>query len=229
MKNLVFSFCIYGNKKKYCFGLYENLQIINKHYPKAFIFIYVCGDNVPQIYLELYQTQKNVRLFYNKSQENMVDRFFALDDDTNMDIMIVRDCDSRIHSRDRWCINHFIKSNYICHTIRDHGAHRHPIMGGLWGLKKQYIEYLKFSIRDLHLLYQTTHKTNYENCQYHYDMNFLRDMIYIPILSQFIAYIQYEHLRIDEYCLIIPFPVKDGDFCGQVIDFDENDQSFKQF
>ena len=169
MSSVVFSFCIYGNQRKYCFGLYENLLIIQDKFSDAKIFIYVSGQNVPDTYIELYESFPNTKLFFNPSQENMVDRFFALDDaDPEIDIMIVRDADSRIHQRDIWCINDFIKSDFICHTIRDHAGHHRPIMGGLWGLKRKYLYKHYYSLRNLHSLYSQQFKEQYKNITYFY-------------------------------------------------------------
>jgi len=58
--------------------------------------------------------------------------------------MFVRDADSRIHHRDRWAIDEFLKSTKIAHSIRDHPFHTVPMLGGLWGLKRCDV-----SIKDL--------------------------------------------------------------------------------
>ena len=47
----IFSFCLYGNQKKYCQGLLENIKLINEYYPDFEIWI-ACGDDVPLKYLE---------------------------------------------------------------------------------------------------------------------------------------------------------------------------------
>ena len=41
---IIFSFCIYGIGLKYYLGLVENVIIINKYYPDAYIHIYI-GKN----------------------------------------------------------------------------------------------------------------------------------------------------------------------------------------
>jgi hypothetical protein len=48
----------------------------------------------------------------------------------------VRDTDSRITARDRWCIDEFLKSDKVYHSIRDHYWHQSKLMAGTFGWKK---------------------------------------------------------------------------------------------
>lgn len=224
---VAFSFCIYGDLKKYCQGLVENLEMINEHYPDYYIYIYIY-DNVPSQYIEQYQKYHNVVLIKSDRyhQPNMFDRFFLLEDEPTIDIMIVRDTDSRVHQRDRFCIDHFIRSKFLCHTIRDHGYHHAHIMGGLWGLKRNNFVQLK-------LLYKQYEKEqqNPNYLQYRYDMNFLSSYFYKYIYDSLIVYTFHPGLRISnvEEIYIIPYPVKKKDFCGQVIYYNNEDQPIKEF
>jgi hypothetical protein len=69
----------------------------------------------------------------------MMYRFLPIDE-PEVELMMVRDADSRIHVRDRWTIHEFIKSQHKAHVIRDHPYHTTPLMGGLWGLKKGLVD-----------------------------------------------------------------------------------------
>ena len=69
----------------------------------------------------------------------MMYRFLALDEE-GVELMMVRDADSRIHVRDRWTIHTFVESKHKAHVIRDHPEHKTPILGGLWGLKRGLLE-----------------------------------------------------------------------------------------
>lgn len=227
---IAFSFCVYGDSNKYCQGMTENIKLINEHYSDFFIHIYIY-NNVPTHYIETYKSYKNVVLHHQNTPPNMIDRFFLLDDDDTIDIMLVRDSDSRVHSRDRFCINHFIESNYLSHTIRDHLYHHSHIMGGLWGLKRGY----DISIKKIYF----SNLKHEENIQYGYDMEFLKRFIY-PILCTkkhlfivytFRIYNSSRDLRIsdDEVIHFIPNNVENKDFCGQVIYYDGNNNPIKQF
>jgi len=167
----VVSFCIYGSNEKYCRGLFENINIIKNKLQNFHIFIYV-GNDVPENYIKLYSLYNKVKLIYTNriGHDNMINRFFAIDED-NVELMIVRDADSRIHSRDLWCIYHFMSSPFAAHTIRDHPAHRAKIMGGLWGLKKGL---LNDKIKNIYSFYNNGSVIN----QMQHDQYFLRDAIY---------------------------------------------------
>lgn len=218
---VAFSFAIYGSLKKYCQGLVENLQLIQEHYPSFYTFIYVYHD-VPTEYIEQYQSFPKVCIVKSNdyNRPNMVDRFFVLDQDPTIDVMIVRDADSRIHIRDRYCIDHFIQSSYKCHTIRDHYAHHSPIMGGLWGLKRGL---LNADLQSYYSMYKYLAKDDTNN--YGHDMNFFRAFMYKFLLPSLIVYTFSDRLRIhpSEHLHIIPHPIQNNNFCGQVMIYDGDD------
>lgn len=215
----VISFCLYGSQEKYCRGLFENIEIIKNKLPEFYIFIYI-GNEVPNDYIEKYSKYEKVKLFYTNciGHDNMIHRFFAIDED-DVDLMIVRDSDSRIHDRDIWCISHFIQSKFYVHTIRDHPEHRAYIMGGLWGLKKGL---LNTKMRDIYSLYN---KNNVNINKIQHDQYFLRDMLYNTFIKYMIIYVNNMNLCINQYetiCLI-PFKIKNNDFCGQVVEYNNNE------
>lgn len=211
----VISFCIYGSNEKYCRGLLENIQIITDKMSEFNIFIYV-GDNVQEQWIKMYREYDKVKLIYTNriGHDNMINRFFAIDDDS-VDLMIVRDADSRIHDRDLWCIYNFVHSDFGAHTIRDHPYHLTEIMGGLWGLKKGILN------KPIKELYQFYNSTNTTINKIQHDQYFLRDMIYHLIKDNLIVYISSQKLTLQtgEKHLFIPFHIKNNDFCGQVIDY----------
>ena len=55
--------------------------------------------------------------------------------DPNVDILLSRDLDSTITSREVEAVKQFLNSSKDFHIIRDHPNHIQPIMGGLWGIK----------------------------------------------------------------------------------------------
>lgn len=211
----VVSFCIYGSNEKYCRGLLENIIIIKNKLPNFYVFIYV-GNGVPENYINLYSSYDKVKLIYTNriGHDNMINRFFAIDED-NVELMIVRDADSRIHNRDLWCIHHFISSHFAAHTIRDHPDHQAKIMGGLWGLKKGL---LNDKIKNIYSFYNN--KSSVIN-QMQHDQYFLRNAIYNLIKKYLIIYTNDHKLTLenDENICLIPFPIENNDFCGQVVEY----------
>ena len=224
--NVVISFCIYGANKKYCKGIDENLKLIQKNIPNTRAFIYI-GTDVPSEYIVLYEAYSFVKIIYTNQPGayNMIARFFAIDD-PSVDVMIVRDADSRLHNRDRWIITNFINSNYMSHTIRDHPWHTTQIMGGLFGIKKIGFP---FNMNDLYNKYNPTNDIS--RISYQYDQTFLRNLIYPLIVKNMIVYVFNPNMRMgdSETIKVIPFFVKNNNFCGAVIDYDSTGNEKKDF
>ncbi len=125
----VFSFCLYGSDDNYYTGLLENIKIIKEFYPTFEIFVYrgICEKPWPL---------KDVNVVYTNrvGAVNMLYRYLPIG---FANTGFVRDTDSRIAARDRWCIDTFLASpDKEYHIIRDHFWHRSKIMGGLFGWKK---------------------------------------------------------------------------------------------
>lgn len=207
----VFSFCLYGTRDKYCLGLIENIKIINEYFPSWKVFVYYASDVPNEILKEIQGYQNVVLRFTNvKGPMNTIHRFYAIDED-GVEIMIVRDADSRIHERDRWSINAWLNSGKGVHIVRDHRYHTAFIMGGMWGIHKRV---LKENIRSLFEKYGHTYNNAYGVDQY-----FLQRVIY-PLACHDALY----HCCIKksdvETITPIPFDVVDDDFIGQVIEYD---------
>jgi len=65
----------------------------------------------------------------------MFDRFRPVFDQ-DVDVTIVRDCDSRLSLREKAAVDEWLASPYGFHTMNDHYLHSVPIMGGMWGMKR---------------------------------------------------------------------------------------------
>lgn len=191
----VFSFCIYGTERNYYEGLLENIQIIREYFPEFEIYIYK-GTCDPSWIIE----GENIKIIEtNRSGAiNMLFRYLPV---TFADIGFIRDADSRITERDRWCIKKFLESTKLYHIIRDHFYHKSPIMGGIFGWKQK----IEFPI-DLS-----------PEVGYAHDMSYIETHLY-PLIKQNalihsnIYGFQREHVE------LITIPQKDKyDFIGNVI------------
>jgi hypothetical protein len=218
LKKKVFSFCIYGTNKKYLDGLLENLKIIQKEFPLYHVFIYG-GTDVPEEYIELYKQYKvkYIACPYNDLQL-MYERFFAIDCD-DVEIMFVRDADSRIEQRDQWCIREFIALGQGFHIIRDHEHHSLRIMGGMWGMRKQ-----NFNLRELYLSWKQNHLNVLTD--YRSDQLFLGDCVYPLIKSSVLVHSPYSFYQDEKVHPILVYD--DGvNFVGNVVE--NNKYVFKKF
>jgi hypothetical protein len=223
----VISFCIYGSADKYCRGLQENLDIIQRDLPDYNVFIYV-GDNVDEKWINIFNIYPFVKLFYTNriGHDNMINRFFAIDE-PNVEIAFIRDSDSRIHQRDLWCIRDFEKSSteFVFTTTRDHKEHRAFVMGGLWGIKKGALPY------KLTEYYSAYNNGNQKINQVQHDQQFLARVIYPLVYHKSVVYTFHEHMRMTdkETIRIIEVPITNDDFCGQVILYNENGDSYREY
>ena len=143
-----FSFCLYGPPGyKYYTGLLENLDIIAKYYPEWAVFVYT-GSDVPDSFIDTLISKSAKVIRVPKAGPILMMYRFLTIDHAGVELMMVRDADSRIHSRDRWAIDEFVRSKFKSHSIRDHKWHFVPLLGGLWGMKSgairggitQYVE-----------------------------------------------------------------------------------------
>jgi hypothetical protein len=190
----VFSFCIYGTERNYYNGLLENIQIIREYFPDFEIYIYkgICDPSwVFDERLKIIETEREGVI-------NMLHRYRPLE---FAEIGFVRDADSRIYERDRWCITQFLNSSKNYHIVRDHFYHKEPIMGGIFGWKKT-IE-IDLGLDSI--------------IEYSQDMTYLKDHLYPLIKSDCLVHTN-NHAFVGEYVELIMIPQKDKyDFIGNVI------------
>jgi len=206
----VFSFCLYGppNPRYYPQALNENINLILKHFPTWKVFVYI-GSDVDVGYIDHLRTAPNVILrFTGKTGEpNMIDRFFAIDE-AGVDVMMVRDADSRLHWKDRWAIRQFLKSTYLAHTIRDNPAHTAPLMGGLWGLRKE---------SGVDVTHEYTEFKKEQNVRgWQHDQGFLYDRIYPKVLSSLLVHCPTSMMHRGEHVHEFPFKWTNDIYCGRI-------------
>lgn len=207
----VFSFCLYGPENpRYYPGMLENVYLAGKYFPDWKVYIYYAPD-VAHTMVEHLSACSNVimRPTGITGPKNMIHRFFAIDE-PEVEVMMVRDADSRIHWKDRWAIREFVVSPQVAHTIRDNVEHTAKMMGGLWGLKKaaginvqqQYASY----VEDISLGFRNAH-----------DQNFLADVIYPKVLPRLLVHYSLAPTFTGEnYVVRFPFEWTNDIYCGRI-------------
>lgn len=196
--------------------MHENIQTIAVKFSDWKVVIYYESDTTDIRPFEVYPNVILQKGRY-KGNQMMLDRFKPIDD-PSVEIMLVRDADSRINERDEWCIHQFIQSSKLFHIIRDHPYHTSFIMGGLWGIKKGCMpSYIK--IEKMIEIYVS----NNPNIQ-GFDQYFLSQIIYPKIASNSIIH---GCVRMNPTETVIPIPFKSSHvFCGQAIEYDEEGREF---
>lgn len=203
MKKII-SFSLWGDNQKYTIGALKNVSLANQIYPGWICRFYV-GMSTPDDIVKELETKENVEVIRMNEQgewNSMFWRFFPIGDD-DVEIMLSRDCDSRLSIREKNCVDEFINSDKMFHSMRDHPFHN-GIMGGMWGVKKGILQNIKELIIDWP-------KTN----QWQTDQSFLNSIVY-NLVSDTIMTHDSIHLN--------NFPTKREDykFVGEVYDAYEN-------
>lgn len=203
----VFSFCLYGPPTaKYYGGLIENLKLIQTHFPDWKVFLYL-GNDVPahSIARFLQYPQVVLRHVNQTGPVLMMHRFLAIDE-PGVELMMVRDADSRVHIRDRWAIRQFVESSKKAHAIRDHPYHTIEILGGLWGIKRGLLNTIGEHVRP-----QIERPWNFGD-----DQMFLRHVIYPLVKSELLVHTSRTY-RYSEDETLVPFSMtwSEAQYCGK--------------
>lgn len=135
MKKII-SFSLYGWDYKYFTGAICNAELAKIIYPD-WICRFYCGETVPEEIINQLKEFDNVEVIHmleNTKYSYMMWRFLPIDDN-DVEVMLSRDADSRLSHREKSCVDEFLKSDKLFHSIQDHGLHDN-IMGGMWGMKK---------------------------------------------------------------------------------------------
>jgi hypothetical protein len=143
MKKIV-SVSLWGNSPRYIIGAIKNSYLCAKYYPKWEFRIYAETHlhsqlkDIPAVVLSPISGWQNGRFW----------RFMpAFEND--VDVMISRDCDSRISEREAQTVSDWLNSDKKLHSIKDHIRHYDfPFLAGMWGVKNGLPKDLISSITD---------------------------------------------------------------------------------
>jgi hypothetical protein len=201
----IISFSLWGDNPKYTIGAIKNAELAQNIYPEWICRFYLGNDVPVDISEALLKEGAEVVPMSDSGWNGMFWRFFAANGD---DIMISRDTDSRLGTREKAAVDEWLASDKDFHIMRDHPYHRTEILGGMWGVRNGLLENIDRMILDYNA-------DDFDN-KYQVDQNFLREVIYPLVKDESIVH--------DEYFEKRPFPTprKDlKDFVGQV--YDENE------
>jgi len=171
----IISFSIWGKDKKYIDGAIENAILTKKIYGNDWISrFYYDQDTVPSDGIEEIKRRGGVTIPCKNTKgswEGLFWRFYPASD-PDVDIMISRDTDSRLNSREKAAVDEWIKSEMCFHIMRDHYQHNVQILGGMWGATKK-------AIPDMKKLIDEWQAFGYRGC----DQDFLASRIYPRIIN----------------------------------------------
>jgi hypothetical protein len=203
MKKII-SFSLWGEVAKYNEGAVKNAILCREIYRDWIPRFYV-GATVPLGTLR--RLRELDAEIVEKSEpgdwRGMFWRFEAASDPA-VEIIISRDCDSRLSLREAAAVEEWVKSQAPFHIMRDHPAHCAPILGGMWGVKAPLLRDLSDRI------------SRYAGGDFwQVDQDFLREAIFPGVRK--IALIHDEFFGGKRF----PTPRRGLEFVGQVFDEDE--------
>jgi len=213
----VISFSLWGGDPRYTLGALQNANLAKIVYPDWRCRFYV-GTSVPNSIIELLRQFNNVEVVSMLERGDWTGMFwrFLVASDPEVEVAIIRDCDSRLWFREKLAVDEWLLSNKDFHIMRDNPQHGIAILGGMWGVRNK----LLYNMRNLIDSYT---KGNY----WQVDQNFLRDVIY-PIVADK-AFVH------DEFFEKKPFPYLRNEKhfvgqayagCGKILDQEETFQQF---
>ena len=203
MKKII-SFSLWGGDPKYTLGALKNADLALEIYPE-WICRYYVGKSTPiEIIEELKQKQNTeiIEMEDEGSWNSMFWRFYPIGDD-DVEIMLSRDCDSRLSKRELSCVEEFINSDKLFHSMLDHPWHS-GIMGGMWGAKSGILKDIKELINSWN-----------KNDQWQTDQSFLNNIVR-PIVNN--TLLMHDSMNLKNF----PDKRENYHFVGEVFDGYDN-------
>ena len=203
----IISFSLWGSLAKYTVGALENAKLALEIYPEWICRYYVGKStfrDAPEIIAHL-SKMDNVQIIAMEDEgdwSGMFWRFLACAD-LDVDIVLSRDCDSRLSWREKFAVDEWINSGKSFHIMKDHPQHDCHILGGMWGTRTN-------KLRNIDLLISNFKVDNY----WQVDQEFLSEVIFPMVKDDCFIH--------DEFYGGAKFPTQriDYQFVGEV--FDEN-------
>ena len=212
MDKRVITFSLWGDIPKYTIGAIKNVSLAQMIY-NGWICRFYCGASVPKDIISTLDQFDNVELVFPEIEEeynNLFWRFLAIDD-PDVEVMISRDTDSRLSSREKAAVDEWLTSDKGFHIMRDHIYHAIEIPGGMFGCKRGTINNITEQI-----------KNHNKSDEYYTDEVFLIKTIWPQIKNNYLAHDAFGCLDRNS------FPTKriGNEFVGKI--FDENDKTIKE-
>jgi len=136
MKKLI-NFSLWGDNQIYTTGAYENSILTKRIYGDDWTPRFYYDKSVSQNTIELLNDNgaETILIEHNKNPYyGMFWRFFAAAD-SDLDVALFRDVDSRLNTKERMAVKEWMESGKKFHSMRDHYEHTVPILGGMWGCR----------------------------------------------------------------------------------------------
>jgi hypothetical protein len=164
----VISFSLWGDNTRYTLGALQNASLAKIVYPDWMCRFYV-GQSTPRIIVDMLKEFNNVEVVEMEEQGDWTStlwRFLAASD-PHVEVMLSRDCDSRLWFREKAAVDEWLASDKDFHIMRDNNQHNTAILAGMWGARNKAVSTMDQLVNDYA-------KGDYKQA----DQCFLRDIIF---------------------------------------------------
>lgn len=210
----ILSLSLWGSSPKYITGAVKNIELAPTIYPgwKVRLYLDKISFDIIKEEINKYDYVKSIICQDVGNWNGMFWRFLpALEQD--VDVMISRDCDSRISLREKLAVDEWLSSNKDFHIMRDHPFHNTVILGGMWGCRNQIFH--KSNI---------TFNPNEHESFWQVDQNFLREKVYPRVIDNCFIHDNYCHFG-ENNCKDFPSERINKHFVGEIFDEFDNRHS----
>ena len=205
----VVSFALWGKEPKYTVGALRNAQLARYVYPGWQVRFYVQRGTPHELKDALRSLGAAVFTVNSPATwAGLFWRYLAIAD-PDVDVAVFRDCDSRLGLREAAAVQEWLTSERTLHVVRDHPAHHHPIMGGLWGLRCARARWIADDVRDVGAAYWQA------------DQEYLGAVVWPRLRSDAVEHDEFFGGR------PLPLPRLGDEFLGQV--YDEHDMPCERY
>lgn len=226
------SFSLFGNKPKYTYGLFKNLELKNKIYKEWNTIVYYDESVSSDVLEKLKSYGVMLRDMTNSGIFPTSWRFLAANE-AGCYRFIVRDSDSRINEREELAVKEWEESDKILHIMRDHPHHGCPIMAGMWGMKANHLDMMQSILNHQ----GNEYVSKLHNWPKQTDQYFLRDVVYkqyakpetslIHNSQDFMGRVSWSH---EYWARDFPEPISEKKhFIGEIFSFDENGNEYREY
>jgi hypothetical protein len=163
-----------------------------KYYYPGWISRFYCANNVPVDIIDQLSRYESNEIIITGQEPNWTGMFWRFYAAADADIMLSRDADARISSREACAVNSWLSTDQSFHIMRDHPYHARPIMGGMWGCRNGILSNIMELINNFH-------KTD----RYEIDQDFLGKVIYPRVANSACVHDPFYENR--------PFPIECGE------------------
>lgn len=213
----VISFSLWGDNPTYNIGAIKNAKLALTFYPGFECWFYIHKETVPIYTIEELSKISNVRIIFKEGDLSIIKPMmwrFETIDDPEVEVMLVRDTDTRILLREKLAVDEWLNTNKTFHIMRDHPHHRFCILGGMFGTRK--IPEIRSWKEIMNTFIQSGNRD--------YDQLFLQYFIYPTIKCDCVIHASFHANEV--HCK--PFPIKYDDqfrFVGEYVYHDESRSS----